>query len=231
MALRAGLFVVVGLGVACGGGAPSKSAADSAGPRSSHHQDRAADAHAASTERTDEPMSNAVVEARLRKTLAELPKNARVERIALADIAYPESAEENHALGGFAFMIVTALAQDPADLPLRRVHFHSTRGELDLPVLFERVGTVEPEDLRRAFGATRTDGLYAIPLGAAFLEGSVIANFKAAQGDFEILAFHGGSPPTNVEPIEPSEPDADALDAFVNREFPVARERELGSTR
>ena len=186
---------------------------------------RADDIHAAGV--SSDELTNARVEENLRSIMVEIPQGEKAYRMSFADVAYPENADENRAMAGFTLLFVAALARDPNELPLERVFFRDQKGDFDIPPIAERVGGVEPVDLRTAFGATRSDSLYAIPLQMTRMTGQLMADFRQGKKDFELLLFPGSDLPEGVEPIPPGTPNGAALDAFARREFPVIIERGL----
>jgi hypothetical protein len=196
-------------------------------PRTEHSGSASADASRATMGASSDALTNSRVEDNLRSILVEILPGTKVHRIAFADVAYPANAEENRGLAGFTLLFVTALAHDPKELPLKRVYFRDQKGDFDIPPLAERVGGVEPEDLRTALGATRSDGLYAIPLQMTRMTGAIMADFRIARDAFELLLFPGTELAEGVEPLPPGTPDAAVLEAFARREFPVIVERGL----
>jgi hypothetical protein len=217
--LGAAIFMLL---LACGstqGKAPAPHAAEQT--RSA----RADDIHA--TGMSSDVLTNARVEDNLRSIMVEIPQGEKAHRISFAEIAYPANADENRAMAGFTLLFVTALAHDPNELPLERVFFRDQKGDFDIPPIAERVGRVEPADLRTAFGATRSDGLYAIPLQMTRMTGQLMADFRQGKKDFELMFFPSTELPEGVEPIPPGTPNGAALDAFARREFPVILERGL----
>jgi len=200
----------------------------SGGPPSTsgHASQMDADASKREQRRSDEAVTNAAVEARLQQMIAELPPKATAQRIALADIAYPANADEGGRLAGFTLFVVSAVTHDVAELP-PHVFFRSARGDFEPPLLFSRIGSLDPPELRATFGPHRFDGLYAIPLQATQIEGKLLANFKNVRRDFQLGTFPAASLPPGVEPLSPGEPDMNAIRAFIEREFPIVEERDL----
>jgi hypothetical protein len=220
-----GVLALSGLGCT-GSGAAGKPPAKDA--KSEHSGQADIDAHANDQGSGEGPLTNARVEARLRKTVGELPPRSGVQRIALADIAYPANAEENRKLAGFTLFVVTAVTHDASELPPRVVFRHS-RGELAVPALFSHTGSLDPADLRAVFGAYRYDALYVIPLQATQVDGVVLAKFQNGTRDFQLLAFPANDLPAGVEPADPGEPDMDAVRVFAEREFPIVEERKMAA--
>lgn len=195
-------------------------------PGATHQSQSAADASKRSQGPSDEAVTNASIEARLRETFAELPQGSSVQRIALADVAYPANPDENQKLAGFTLMVVTAVTHDAAELPPRTFFRHS-KGDFELPLLLSRIGTLDPPDLRETFGAHRFDGLYVVPLQATQTDGMVLANFKNGRRDFQLLKFPTRVLPAGMEALNPGTPDMGALRSFAEREFPIVEERDL----
>jgi len=211
--------------VSCGGtGTPPQSGGTS--PRSDHAGRTVADAGKREQGPSDEAVTNAVVEARLRELMSELPPKTVAYRIALGDVAYPANSDESRRLGGFTLLFVSAVTHDAAELP-PHVFFRSSRGDFALPLLLSRIGELGPPELRTVFGPHRFDGLYAIPLQATQVDGKLLANFKNGRRDFHLLTFPGSGLPEGVEPIPPGEPDMNAVRALAEREFPIVEERAL----
>jgi hypothetical protein len=215
------------LGSAGCAGAGSGPSSPSGAPTGSDHAPQATgDIGAREQGSSEEALTNAKVEDRLRKFMLGLPPHSSVQRIALADVAYPANSEENRKLGGFTLILVTAVTHEPTELP-PHVHFRHSSGDLALPLLLSRIGAVDPPDLRKVFGSLRFDGLYAIPIQATQTEGAVLANFQNVSRDFRLLDFPKGNLPEGVEAIPPSEPDMTAVRSFAEREFPIVEERDL----
>src|SRR5262245_32014352 len=160
----------------CGGARPSSPSG--ATPEGSEHRGQSdKDMHRQGRGSSNEAVTNAKMEGELRKTMAELGPGYGVQRIALADIAYPQNADENQKLGGFALLVVTAVTHEPTELP-PRVRFRHSGGDLPLPHLLSRIGGLDPSDLREVFGPHRFDGLYVIPIQATQTQGTLLANFQ-----------------------------------------------------
>src|SRR5262245_15970254 len=175
---------VFALAVACGskqGNAPP--------PSTEHTAPARAGASSAASGASTDALTNARVEENLRSILVEIPQGEKAPRIAFADVAYPANADENRARAGFTLLFVTALAHNPSELPLERVFFRDQKGDFDIPPIAERVGGVEPADLRAGFGATRSDSVYAIPLQMTRMTGAVMADFRQGKKDFELKLF------------------------------------------
>jgi hypothetical protein len=207
--------------------APADPPAASAKPQPSEHAHRSVtDIAKRSESSSDDRVTNAEIESRLRETMADLPPNSSAQRIALGDIAYPANQEEAQKLAGFTLLVVVAITHDPTELPPSVFH-RGARGDFELPLLASRVGGVEPPDLRAVFGTHRFDGLFGIPMQATQMEGAVMANFQMKSRDFKLLTFPSALPP-GVEAMAPGRPDLSAIQALVKREFPMVDERSLG---
>jgi hypothetical protein len=181
-------------------------------------------------EPTQHTTSEADVLRRLDEAVQDVPLNALAERIALADVGYPQNAEEAHKMGGMALLLVTALSRDPRELPLAQVVLHFGDNATPLPRLIYRVGTLANPDspAGRTFGIHRYDGLYYIPIVATRSRSGLTIDFAINRQNFRSLQFDGGGAPLpgGVADTPIGTPDPDSVALFGVREFPLLQEGE-----
>jgi len=177
------------------------------------------------------PVSDSMMSARLRFAAAEYRQYAPVPRLALFDIAYPATAAEYSRLAGHAVLLVTAVTQDSAELPLAQVYVQDeTDSARVLPFVRGTCGRLSTSEaaIGEVFGKFRCDALYLLPVIERTGTGEVLADFAVHRRGFRLLRFDGTLPPSLRDlPVGPPGPDVDAaaLRAFIAREFPAVASR------
>ncbi len=66
-------------------------------------------------------LSTSVLQSRLVAAARQYQQYGQVARIAFFDLAYPATEDENQEMKGFGILWITALSQDPKELPIRNV--------------------------------------------------------------------------------------------------------------
>lgn len=150
----------------------------------------------------EQPVSLAVMDGRIEEAAAEygaklkeagVPPGTRVfPRVAFADVAYPANGEEYAALAGHAVLLVTALAWEKNELPLKRVYVRSGSKLValeGLTVLLSR----QPSQRGSAgiFGPYRMDALYLLPVKLIMTKSQLMADFARNREGFGLLTFDG----------------------------------------
>lgn len=164
---------------------------------------------------------------RIEDAAMEYAQIGQVARIGFFDIAYPADPEELAALRGHAVMLVSALSQQAAELPPRRVYgaFEGRRIELTLLTSALNRAPQSPA-VAKVLGAARWDALYLVPVylvrdGATIemdfaknREGFVLGKFATA--DRAQLGF----PDYAFAALPTARPEPPAVNALAAREFP-----------
>jgi len=179
---------------------------------------------------SSQPVPLKLIDQRLRVVAERLRAYAALPRIALYDVAFPQDSTEYVALRGYAVLVITALAQHPAELPLRRVYVRSRTGETELVKLtwVRSDETSVDSVVARAFGRDREDGLYLLPIALHAQPGALLLDFATSRSGFVVTRFEGL--PDDVTWLPTAAPTAErpgeaALLALIAREYPgfVAR--------
>jgi hypothetical protein len=170
------------------------------------------------------PLSETRLDSRLVEAAREYEPYAPVPRIALFDMSLPADQQEYEALSGFAVIVITALSQEAAELPPKRVFVRVEGKEIDLTQLASRLGTdPDPPLVARVLGTSRFDGLYLYPMAYRARSAQLLLDFALNRSDFVIVTFPL-VPETDGFPIsEPTaeQPDPEALARFIAREVPI----------
>ncbi len=149
-----------------------------------------------------------------------------VARIVLYDIGYPRDAREYAELDGHAVVLLTALSQERAELPIRRVYVAAGGREVELLLLKLVLSEEKTADgpAARAFGRYRADALYLLPVYLRTRAGELLADFDRNRTGVRVAAFGTPLPSTlsglGIRPPTGAGPSADTLEEFIRREYP-----------
>ncbi|MDO8477755.1 MAG: hypothetical protein Q7W02_16465 [Candidatus Rokubacteria bacterium] len=179
-------------------------------------------------------VSAAVSDARMWEKIhdaaSKLDAHAPLARIGFFDIAYPSSAEEYGALGGFGVMLITVLSQDEGELPVKRVYFRLSGKSIELPLISSRKSELSPEhvDVSRVLGKYRADALYAFPMNLRVSNGDLVIDFSRGRQGFVLAHFPVLLEGKDLPVSAPSQkqPSKGALLTIIKREFPMFVESE-----
>jgi hypothetical protein len=141
------------------------------------------------------PLTNAALDARIGSAALQYRSYAPIPRVAFFDIAYPSDSAEAHALEGYALLVVTALTQDSAELPLARLYVRSSV-ERTLPLLRGASSRLAARDsaIAATFGFFRFDGIYMLPLAYRASPGELLADFVQGRQGFRLGRFDAPLP-------------------------------------
>jgi hypothetical protein len=155
------------------------------------------------------------------KLLVQSPQ-ARADRFAAYDIAWPRGADEEKRLGGNTVMVVGALSQDASELPLSKVYLEHPDGSV---VELQRLGLVSgalaaSSRAAKVFGPNVSEEFYLVPLGALGRDVTLKCDFAKSRMGF-ILSKSLVPPKNSPSAISPArQPLAAAVRAMVAREYP-----------
>jgi hypothetical protein len=180
-----------------------------------------------------QPISNPVLDDRIRDAASQYQAYAPIPRVAFYDIAYPKDSAEASALAGYAVMVVTALVQDSTELPLSSLYLHTAAGDRPIDPLSAIASDVSDPVIRGTFGRFRLDALYLLPLSRRLEPGDLLADFATHRKRFRLGQFDGQAP-DQVRQLgtirEPTQlPPSAAVAAIVHREYPDLAPLFLGA--
>jgi hypothetical protein len=141
------------------------------------------------------------------------------------DYVYPAAPAEYRALGANGVILISAVAHDPREFPLKRVYLHIGGRDVVLQPISGRQSELAPtSSLVKAIGPHRDDEFFLLP-GAvagqtAELRIDFGANTKAYLAGKLSLAL-ADSLRADPTPPPPGQPDEAALRAVLAREYPV----------
>lgn len=163
---------------------------------------------------------------RIEEAAIKYQANAPIPRVVLYDIGYPHNEQEYAALDGNAVILVTAVAQDREELPLKRVYVVIDGKEVELKqikLVLSETGSNKSVS-SQTFGAFRADALYILPIKLRLAVGDLNTDFAKAKSGFKMATF--GTPVSNdvgqliVKGVKGTGLSQVALDEFIKREFP-----------
>jgi hypothetical protein len=162
---------------------------------------------------------------RLRAAATEYRRYAPVPRISLFDLAFPSSPTEYRAVGGYAVLLITAMSQDSAELPLARVYVNDGTHVEALLVLSSVLSVTDSSlgEVRHTLGRYRFDALYSIPVQSIVRPGQLVIDYARHRSGFVIHEFTGEVPEMIRDlPIgrPAAAPDTVALNLLIQREYP-----------
>lgn len=146
-------------------------------------------------------------------------------RGSLVDFAWPETPEEYRALAKHVLVLVSAVTQDAAELPLRRVYVSANGRVTELVRLSsQRSKVAKASTTFLAFGTHREDGFYLAPAGAMMADGYLQADFAIRRTNFNLYKLPA-TPPAFIRrdsdpaPAADAKPETAALRAILHREY------------
>ena len=171
-------------------------------------------------------VDNAYMNKRISDAAEQYKEYAPIPRIAFFDIGYPKDRAEFAELNGYGILLVSALSQDPKELPIKRAYVEIGGKQIELKPVKEI--SVRNQDLTsqvvKTFGEYRTDVLFLIPIYLRFQQGDVLIDFAKNRTGMKIAQFDG-SAPENIKDLPRLKPDdktsfETAMQRFIKREYP-----------
>jgi hypothetical protein len=175
----------------------------------------------------DEPATPSKVNVRIKQVAQDYKQYkdlGQFARVGFFDLVQPLDEQEYVALAGHALMLVTTIAREQTELPLRRAYLNVGGREIELQLVSSILSkTNDPNDrVAKIFGAYRADALYLVPLHRRFDRADLFVDFAANKqglrlGEITAAAFaarDGTSSPLADQPA------ADALKRVIAREYP-----------
>lgn len=152
--------------------------------------------------------------------------NAPIPRIVFYDLAYPASAEEYAELSGHALLLVTALSQDRAELPLKRVFVRLNGKELEIRLITSVLSQQKDAhgEIAATLGQYRVDSLYLFPLYLSHENAELFVDFAKNRDGFKLATFSDTESPETSYPLTKppidKAPSETVLKQMILREYP-----------
>jgi hypothetical protein len=177
------------------------------------------------------PATTAKMDARLLESAIELEdvvrQGAQVPRIALCDIAFAKDSAENSKLAGYGVLMITTVAHNPDELPVKNVAICSKNKTYNLKKIKTFSSMIKNSRIRAVLGSNRSDSYYLIPYSLTKKEGNIILDFNKNRKAFQLyklpaettLSFKDFSKAI----ADSSKIDEIAFNNFLQREFGITR--------
>lgn len=152
--------------------------------------------HEAPVQGSNKPTTEDEIISRLERLASGLPNGAKLQRIAIADVAYPRTQAENIAMGGYAILLITSVVHTLDELPLARASVRNAAGELPLQRAALRRSELIDPGLGAVLGRYRTDELYYLPVFLTRVPSQLVVDFARNRTGLEVLSF---PPPASAD--------------------------------
>jgi hypothetical protein len=145
-------------------------------------------------------------------------------RYAAADLAFPRDEDEYYKLRKYTVVLISAVTQDAAELPLARVAIRNGATLTELKLLASgRRETAESSVVREMYGRFRQDAFYLVPLDQVKRGATLECDFAANRQGFVIARL--SEPPLGFIQADPgrksgAEPSAAVLQDFIASGYP-----------
>lgn len=146
-------------------------------------------------------------------------------RGAVVDFAWAQDKDEYRALGKYVVVLVSAVSQDAAELPLKRVYVQSKGREIELRrIASERRDVAKESPVHAMLGPHREDGFYLAPADVMMRDGALLVDFAVRRNGFHLYNLPGTPPDfiardRNPTPAADASPEPKALQAIIAREY------------
>lgn len=174
----------------------------------------------------DEPAAPAKMNVRVKEVAKDYKQYkdlGQFARIGFFDLTQPLDEQEYNALAGHALMLITTIARDQTDLPLRRAYLKVGGREFELQLISSVLSKqLDANDrVAKAFGAYRADALYLVPIHQHFDRADVLVDFphKAGLRLGEITATAFAARDTASAALA-AQPNEEVLKRVIARECP-----------
>lgn len=173
-----------------------------------------------------EPTTPEALKKRIIQVAEQYKKFAPIPRAGFVDIAFPRDESEAEKLGGYAVLLVTAICQDRAELPIRYVRVEAA-GRSQVLELLGAVSSTVAEDgtaVASTFGRNQVDALYLLPIYAALKKGVITADFASNRNGFKLYELSAPkvkhARKIKEWPAREKRPELGTLEEFIRREYP-----------
>jgi hypothetical protein len=168
------------------------------------------------------PVSTAEMNQRISEAGAKLRQYGSIPRVGLFDVAHPVDASEYIDLGGNAVMLVTVVTHDQNELPLKTVYLDWRGNRIELKLITSALSKIADPQVSQTLGSYRMDGLYLVPFFMKFEKAELMVDFAENPTGFRLGTVSGSL--LSHEDLAgrelPKGPGAEALQRFIQREYP-----------
>ncbi len=129
-----------------------------------------------------------ILEQRIKEAAQEDQKYS-ISRIAFYHIALPADITEYNDLDKNSVLVITAIAQNPDELPLKSVYilYHNKKIILE-PILSKNI-LIQDEFVKKVFGSYRQDSFYFFPIYLQLAESQLTVDWAIKREGFAVAKF------------------------------------------
>jgi hypothetical protein len=156
----------------------------------------------------------------------EYKEYAPIPRVAFYDIGFPKDVAEFKELDGFGILLISALSQNNAELPLKKVYISIDGKEIELTLLKQNFNkqTDSTSQIVKTFGEYRVDSLYFFPVYIRKQKAELLIDFAENRVGMKLTDF-GDEMPESVKKLPDTKPSGkafltEAMKGFMKREYP-----------
>ena len=136
---------------------------------------------------------------------------------------YPNARDEYEALDGAGLILVSAVAKDPKELPIKQVVLRFGLRDVVLEPIASRQSTISPTStLAKDIGVNREDAFFLLPSELRSKMATLVIVFALPGRQFEAGRLSPGLPdtPKGLAKSAKGPPDAATFAAVLAREYP-----------
>jgi hypothetical protein len=169
--------------------------------------------------------TDSIIAAQIADAAREYRAYAPIPRGAFFDLAWPKDTVEYRRMAGYGLVLVTAVDQSAAELPIARAYVQAGDGrDSTLTLLGSIVSEIPAGDTlaRAVFGRYRFDGLYLVPLAPQWRGGVIVIDFIHGRKGFRVGQIAGATPRELAQATRTlaARPDSNAIVVMIRREDP-----------
>jgi len=171
------------------------------------------------------PATDSIIAGEIDGAAREYRRYAPVPRGAFYDLAWPKDTAEYRRMAGYGLVLVTAVDQAAAELPIARAYVQAGDGrDSTLTLLGSILSEIPAGDTlaRAVFGRYRFDGLYLVPLAPQWRGGVIVIDFTQGRKGFRVGQIAGTTPRELAQGTRTlaARPDSNAIVVMIQREYP-----------
>jgi len=169
--------------------------------------------------------TDSIISGQIAAAARDYRQYAPVPRGAFYDLAWPKDTAEYRRMAGFGLILITAVDQQAAELPIARAYVETANGRDSTLTLLGSIASEIPAadtSARTVFGRYRFDALYLVPLAPGWRGSVVIIDFTQGRTGFRVGRIAETTPAevAGATTRLAARPEAAAVAVMIRREYP-----------
>jgi hypothetical protein len=129
-------------------------------------------------------------------------------------------------MGGFAAMLLTVICRDGSELPVTKVEMRLKDDQVELAPVATRLTEIPVGTASSAYGRTRFDAVYLVPVFMTRRESAVVALLRSGARPLTLLQFPSPPEEDHLPPgldfdWPPFQPETRAIHKLIEEELPA----------